>query len=469
MRILIDLQSIQNGSRNRGIGRYTLALTRAIARNAASHQIFVLLNGLFPETIEEVRSMLSEFIPPEHILVFQACGPVAELNRKNSWRVYAAEIVREHFLSELAPDVVLVGSLFEGAADNTVSSIGLVNAKIPTAVILYDLIPFIYPEKYIASELARRWYFRKIDSLKRADLLLGISQSASMEAVDLLGIDQKRVVNIFSAADDSFTRVELSDEDRSKFLKRVGISRKFLMYASAYDPRKNFEGLIKAFAALPKFLRNDYQLVLVCDLNDSNHKSLITLAEGVGLGKGEIVLTDFIPDGDLILLYSTCHLFVFPSLHEGFGLPALEAMACGAAVIGSNTSSIPEVIGRDDALFDPHSTSSMAAAINRALTDESYFASLKQHSLVQALNFNWNKSALVTIDALEKLGSKCQSTNEEIESDSYLEAVIDQIAGIRSDAAAEDRDWVESALSIYKNERVAQCFINGQATVETNG
>src|SRR5262245_40356148 len=91
-----------------------------------------------------------------------------------------------------------------------------------------------------------------------------------------------------------------------------------------------------------------------------------------GLRDDELVITGYVSDDDLVDLYNLCHVFVFPSLYEGFGLPALEAMACGAAVIGSNTSSIPEVIGRQEALFDPSRPADIAEALERLLGDEKF-------------------------------------------------------------------------------------------------
>jgi hypothetical protein len=116
-----------------------------------------------------------------------------------------------------------------------------------------------------------------------------------------------------------------------------------------------------------------------------------------------VVITGFVPEDDLVTLYNLCHLFVFPSLHEGFGLPALEAMACGAPVIGSNTSSIPEVIGWKDALFDPTRPSAIAEAIAGALANEGFRQELRNHGLRQARLFSWDESARRALAAFEQL------------------------------------------------------------------
>lgn len=456
MRIVIDLQGAQNESRHRGIGRYSLALAKAVVRNRGRHEVFIALNSLFPKTIEEIKNSFIGLLPESNVIVFHAAGPVAEFGEENFWRQRTAELSFEKFISDLSPDLLLVSSLFEGAIDNTITSIGQLFSNVATATILYDLIPYSNPDKYIGWPPAKNWYYRKIDALKRSDLLLAISNSARREAIDYLTIDGQRIINIASAADTSFTKANLTPSSRSKLLGRYGIKSKFLMHASAFDERKNFEGLIKAFAALPKYLQRDFQLVLVCKIDDAVRNSLDNLAATLGLRKNDLVLTGYVPDDDLIQLYSECHLFVFPSLHEGFGLPALEAMCCGAATIGSNSSSIPEVIGRQDALFDPKSTESMAAVIERALNDKDFWQSLKDHAAIQALKFSWDQSANIAIEGFEKLHAKKITRTPVISRQAGHAELIERIALIKSGAKPSEQDFIDVADAIDKNENSAR-------------
>lgn len=456
MRIVIDLQGAQSGSRHRGIGRYTLALAKAIVRNRGSHEIFILLNGLFPESIGEITDSFSGLLPNHHIIVFNATGPVDEAPVENYWRVRTAELLRENFIRDLSPDLLLVSSLFEGVCENVVISIGQLFSHVPTAVILYDLIPYINPEKYLTGEAAKKWYYRKIEHLKRADLLLAISNSSRNEVIDHLGIDPQRVVSIFSAADKLFSKANLSGAELSALRTRYGIKRKFLMHMSAFDVHKNFDGLIKAFGILPKRLRKKYQLVLVCTVNDEQRKSLNNLAAAVGLENDDLVLTGYVPDDDLIALYSECHLFVFPSFHEGFGLPPLEAMCCGAAVIGSNTTSIPEVIGREDALFDPASTDSMATLIERALTDIAFWQALKEHAITQSKKFSWDRCAQLAIGTFEKLYTKGTIYKPSNSDPNNLVELIENIINIKSEVQPSEQDIIGAAISIDKNENTVR-------------
>lgn len=463
MRIIIDLQGAQNGSRHRGIGRYSLSLAKALVKNRNGHQIFVLLNGLFPETLADIREGFAGILPSENFIVFHAHGPVDELASDNAWRTQAAEITREQVIRSIAPDFLLISSLIEGACDNTVTSVGHIYSPTRTAVILYDLIPYLDQEKYLGWASAKNWYFRKLDSLKRADVLLAISNSARLEVVDHLGMEEDRVINISSAVTADFTAAALPPAERKASLRQLGITRKFLMHTSALDERKNFEGLIKAFAALPKGLRREYQLVLVCKISDEDRSRLNSLAHESGLAQGEMVLTGFVHDRDLISLYSECHLFVFPSFHEGFGLPVLEAMCCGAAVIGSNTSSIPEVVGREDALFDPGSTQSIAALIEKVLSDKAFWQQLKDHAAVQAKRFSWDQSAKTAIQAMERVMAELVQRREEGAGNDELSESLNAIAAIDSPVKPSQEDLAGVANALFDN-RLESCRVKALAS-----
>lgn len=403
MRIVLDLQGAQTtGSRHRGIGRYTLSLAQAIARQAGEHEVIIALNGLFPDTVEPIRAAFDGLLPQENILVWQAPGPVRELEPANTWRRQAAERLREAFLASLKPDVVWVSSLFEGLVDDSVTSIGTFT-NLPTAVTIYDLIPLLHREHYLQNPGVEAWYLRKLDHMRRAHLWLAISESSRREGINCLGLPEELVVNISSAADARFRPVQLP-ADRAEYLcQRYGLVRPFVMYTGGIDYRKNIERLIRAYAGLPEGIRKAHQLAIVCSVQPTDKAVLERLALSQGLAAGEVVFTGFVPDEDLLALYNLCKLFVFPSWHEGFGLPALEAMACGAAVIGANTSSLPEVIGRADALFDPFDEASITAKMQHVLIDEDLRADLQRHGLEQAGKFSWESTARRVLDAFERL------------------------------------------------------------------
>lgn len=404
MRIVIDMQGAQTtGSRNRGIGRYTQALVGAIARQRGEHDVVIALNGAFADSIAPVRAAFDGVLPPGKIVVWNVPGPVAGADDANAWRRKTGELMREAFFAGLCPDVVLVTSLFEGLSDDAVTSVGMLARTVPTAVILYDLIPLIQRHHYLANPVVEQWYENKLDHLRRADLLLAISESSRQEGMRHLGFPDTACVTVSTAADAHFRPLAVSAARAAEIRTRYGLRRPFVMYTGGIDHRKNIEGLIRAYALLPAALRADYQLAIVCAVQPYHRTVLETLARDHRLAAGEVVLTGFVPEDDLLALYNLCHMFVFPSWHEGFGLPALEAMSCGRAVIAADTSSLPEVIGRADALFDPRSDAAIAARMQRVLTDDGFRKELERHGIEQAGRFSWDACALRALAAMTAL------------------------------------------------------------------
>lgn len=429
MRIVIDMQGAQTESRFRGIGRYTLSLAQAIVRNRGEHEVILALSGLFPDTIEPIRASFDDLLPQENIRIWYAPGPVRECEPGNDWRREVAEHIREAFLASLQPDVVLVTSLFEGFVDDAVTSIGKFAPQIPKAVIFYDLIPLLNRDTYLTpSPGYAQYYHQKIEYLKRANQWLAISESAANEGQGALNLPTDAVVNISTACDGIFRRLEISEAESQQLLKRFGISQPFVLYSGGADARKNLKRLILAYARLPAVLRDAHQLVLAGRMPEAEVAELWQTAKSVGIGKGQLQLTGYVTDEELACFYNLCTVFVLPSLHEGFGLPALEAMACGAAVIGANTTSVPEVIGRPDALFDPYDEESISQTLAQVLCDGAFRAELAEHGLEQAKKFSWDESAKRAVAAFETLHSRYVGNLQAGEPEKMLPELIQAIA-----------------------------------------
>lgn len=412
MRVVIDLQGAQAENRNRGIGRYALSFTKAFIKNRSDVEVFVVLNGLFGDAVDHIRDELYGLLPASHIQTWVPNSKVSALNPDNTWNRHASELVREAFIANLDPDLVLVSSLFEGLVDDAVTSIKMLNSSIPTATIVYDLIPYINPDAYLGSPPVRSWYETKLQHLRRADLVLAISSSSRSEVIDHLGFAPEEVVNISTAIDTDHYR-PLPDDQRDAVLKtRLGIDRPFVMYTGGIDPRKNIEGLISAFGKLSKPVRRAHQLVIVCNIQPDERTRLQDLVVSSGLKKADVCFTGYVSEDDLIALYNACKLFIFPSLHEGFGLPALEAMSCGKPVIASNTSSLPEVLGNPEALFDPYQIDSITAKMEQVLVDDALRAGLAELAIEQARRFSWDETAIRAVQAIKELiASRCSIPN----------------------------------------------------------
>jgi len=404
MRIVIDMQGAQTGSRFRGIGRCTLSLALAIARNRGKHEVVLALNGWFSNTVEPIRAAFNGLISQENIRVWNAPGPVKEADFANHGRREVAERIREAFLASLNPDVVLIFSLFEGLGDDAVTSIGILDRSTPTAVVLHDLIPLISPDAYFrTSKVHKDWYAGKIASIKRSHRLLAVSESARQEAITALAYPAQNIFTISNACDDAFRVLNMSDGQKSNLFKKYKILKPYVMYTGGPDERKNLHRLIEAYSRITDGVRQKHQLVIVGKMWEENTRDLLETALKYGLSNSDIVMTGYVDDEDLVKLYNCCTLFAFPSLHEGFGIPPLEAMLCGAPVVAANATSLPEVVGRSDALFDPNSVSSISEKIEEVLTDEAFRASLIAHGKIHAKTFSWDESAGRVIRALQDL------------------------------------------------------------------
>lgn len=403
MRIVIDLQACQATNRNRGIGRYSLDLAKAMIESCSSHDFWILANGRLIEGHNAIKGAFCNLLPPENIITFDVPTPAAENIARNRWRTQAAEQVREFAIAQIQPDILHLTSLFEGFVDDAVTSVAApLTSLYPTAVTLYDLIPLTKPEIYLQDIRSRQWYERKLISLKDSSALLAISEHSRKEAISRLNFSLECTFNISAAVSTSFREVEVSEDEAARTRTRYGINRPFVMYTGGIDPRKNIEQLIESYSSLSDEVRTTHQLLIVCSIQPYDLERLSHLSKKKGLTARDIQFTGYISDEDLLTLYNLCKLFVFPSLDEGFGLPALEAMACGAAVIASDVSSIPEVIGRrPDALFNPSSRESITKAMHSVLTNSDLLSSLRDHSASQARQFSWKKSAKRAMEALE--------------------------------------------------------------------
>jgi glycosyltransferase involved in cell wall biosynthesis len=407
MRIVIDMQGAQSSTNSkRGIGRYTMSLVLALVRNRGEHEIFLAINGGLPDSIEHIRTVFSGLLPQGCIKVWNASDRMSFREPENDWHRKSGELVREAFLFSLKPDFVLITSLFEGLVDNSITSIKLFSGQPLTAVIFYDLIPLINRQIYLDDPVVESWYLEKIEYLRRADLLLGISNSTCQEGIKNLKIPADRCINISTDADNHFKQVDISAVRERAIRQKYNLPHPFVMYTGGIDHRKNIEALICAYSKLSPQLRKNHQLAIICSVHDADRQRLIELAKTLNLSEDELIFTGFVSEEDLVALYNLCTLFVFPSWHEGFGLPALEAMRCGAPVIASDASSLREVVGLKDALFDPHSVISITRSIERALTDKEFRTKLRIHGQKQSTKFSWDETALRALTAMQSINAK---------------------------------------------------------------
>ena len=249
-----------------------------------------------------------------------------------------------------------------------------VGAKL--VVTLHDLIPEALSEDYVADAGLRQRYRARHQLVRIADAVIAVSTSTARDGIERLGLDPRRVHVIGEGVSSRFV-VAGPGSDRGP-VGVDGLRGPFVLYTGGADPRKNVEGLLAAWAHLPRPLRSSHQLVVVCSLSPSERNHLEVAATRAGIAD-HVLLTGFVDDDTLVRLYQTTELFVFPSRYEGYGLPIAEALACGAPVVASDRSCLPELVP-PAGLFNPDDPNDIARAITAALDDPPTRRALLTHT-----------------------------------------------------------------------------------------
>lgn len=272
---------------------------------------------------------------------------------------------------------------------------------------IHDVIPYIYPET--STTLDRLIYHLWLPlSVRRMDAIITDSQQSKMDLEKHLPVEPSTVKVIPAAARPAYR--PLSRQEILPALQRAGLEPDYILYVGSLEPRKNLLRLLDAYAQLRRWSTR-WPLVIVGARNFWKSSPVIEKVEKLGL-KSAVIFTGFIPEEDLPAIYNGAKLFVFPSLYEGFGLPVLEAMACGVPVITSNTSSLPEVAGQAALLIDPYAVEQLAAAMQRVLSESALAEDLRRRGLEQASQFTWERTARETVAVYESvLSSKDHSSN----------------------------------------------------------
>lgn len=406
MRIAIDLQPCQTESRWRGIGRYSRDLTRSLIQVGGGHEFVLGVDGTYPVWAADVREQFGDMVTDGAFRTYHYPLPTLPISGYGDALRDAAEALVRHTYAQATPDVLHVNSLFEGFIEHA-AGLGRL-ADLPgtvSSVTLYDLIPQVLPDWYLGDPVFRDWYRRRLAQVARFDVVLCISEATRRDAMDLLGLPPERVSVINAGVDarllDPARGRPLNDALRSRF----GIDGRYVLYTGNADPRKNLTGAVQAFASVPAEVRAGMQLVLnqVGDVD-----AIRRAARSAGLGDDQLVVTGHVGDAELEALLRNCDLFFFPSLYEGFGLPVLEAMACGAPTICADNSSLPEVMGRSDAMFDASSLESTTAKLTHVLADDGFRQSLRNHGRERASRFTWDASARLALDAWQAAVERAQ-------------------------------------------------------------
>ncbi len=374
MRICFDLSPAAH--RHAGIGRYAHELLAALTRIDRANTYRVFHNQLaFNEKVDAPLDPLPRTVIP--------------LTAK-PWRmsVLLADFLRVP-MDRWIPGI----DVFHGT-DHLLPPL----RRARTVFTLHDLIFKFFPEYHLP--LNRAFLGLMLPRfLRRADAIIAVSECTKRDAIRLYHLPPEKITVIYEGVDPALRPVEdknLIEQARARYAH----DQPFVLYLGTIEPRKNLIALIDAVRALRA--RGLSHRLLIAGRKGWLYQATFDHVTRTGMSEA-VDFLDYVPDAELPALFAACDAFVFPSLYEGFGLPPLEAMACGAPVVCSNTSSLPEVVGEAAVLFDPGDVGEIAGAIERVVSDAALRDELRAKGIAQAARFSWERAARETLAVYERV------------------------------------------------------------------
>lgn len=262
-----------------------------------------------------------------------------------------------------------------------------------SVITIHDL-NFLYYPKFLTAE-SRRYYNQQIEwAIQKADHIMADSHTTKNDLVSLLEVEEGKVTVAHLAAAQAFQT--LQGEDANTVAARYELQPSFLLFVGTLEPRKNVPGLLRAYRILLEEGATTAPLVLLGG-RGWLYDDIFERVEALNLTEQVHFLHD-VPDSDLPAIYNAASLLVTPSFYEGFGLPALEAMACGTPVVAADRASLPEVVGEAGLLVNPDDPADIAQALARVLDDSSLRSQMRERGLAQAERFTWEKTAQATLE-----------------------------------------------------------------------
>ncbi|CCJ33162.1 glycosyltransferase family 4 protein [Caloramator australicus] len=279
------------------------------------------------------------------------------------------------------------------------NGIGLPYEKTCKFVItLHDVIPYKMPETVGPQYL--KIYLQEIPKIvPLCDGIITVSEYSKMDIHKTLGYPLDKIYVTYLAAEDIYKPIN-KEYCRKIIKEKYCLEGDFILYVGGFSPRKNIKGLIQAFSLIKNKIKGFKLLIL--GKKGRSYYDYRDLALSLGL-KNECLFPGFIPVEDLPLFYNASYMLIYPSFYEGFGLPPLEAMACGTPVIASNTTSIPEVLKEDALYVNPQNPYEIAENILRLIEDKKLYEDLKLKGLLRSSSYSWKKTAVETLTVFSKL------------------------------------------------------------------
>ena len=277
-------------------------------------------------------------------------------------------------------------------------------ARTPSVITIHDVIPLLFPV-YRTSPRMKAYLQLVARAAHKAALIVTVSQHAKQDIIEVLKVPPERIRVTYEAAGDEYEPI-VNTQMLAQARARYGLrpDSRYILYLGGFEHRKNVPLLVRAFAHVYQQINDPGLQLLIAGNPDKKSGPLFPDPRPVAaeLGMTGQIIYRYIEEEDKPAIYSGTSAFVFPSYYEGFGLPPLEAMSCGAPVICSNRTSLPEVVGDAAISFDPDDIGQLVEAIRELLTNPELEADLRERSLQQAARFNWRKTAKETVAVYEE-------------------------------------------------------------------
>lgn len=267
-------------------------------------------------------------------------------------------------------------------------------SRVPTVLTVHDLALFVSP---MAKPAFKTWLAERLllgFASRKADRIIAISQNTKQDLRQVFNVPEEKIAVTLLGYDQSIYSSHADGNDRAVMRERK-LTPGYLLFVGTLEPRKNIELLVRAYASLSPELKHAHQLV-IAGQKGWNFQPIFDAVLEFKL-QNRVKFLGRVDDDSLPSLYRQARVFLFPSHYEGFGLPPLEAMACGTPVIASNVSSLPEVVGKGGILLAPTDLTGFSSAMEDILTDEVLYQELRRKAVAQAAQFSWTKTAQATL------------------------------------------------------------------------
>jgi glycosyltransferase involved in cell wall biosynthesis len=345
-----QLLSFSQNYRNGGVSRYIRALLIELAKQPGEHEYTVFVNG--QEAIEQLCALSPLFVNHAQITCVPTRWSESQPTARIAWeQLTLPSLIRQKHIDVLhSPVNVLPEMLPQSCA-------GIVT--------LHDLAFLRFPGVLTRS---KRFYQRTftVRSLRRATMIIAVSDSTKQDAVELVGVPVERIQTVYPCINERFSNV-LKEEEVQALRQKYGLTGEFLLYLGTLEPRKNIPTIIEAYDRLRQTYHVTEKLAIVGS-KGWLYDAIFEKVRALGL-ESEVIFPGFVPDEEQATWYAAAAAFVYPSLYEGFGLPVAEALACGTPTVTSTVSSLPEAGAGVALTVEPTDAAAMAEALHTAMTD----------------------------------------------------------------------------------------------------